>query len=197
MFSKSTHQNKRLDKKTGLPIPLTSLEAYQILQDQQSCEVIERVVRNFQNLVNTQTSVLVDLQKGEAAMNNQEFLDQLIKTSGRLISALKCHTPYSTLFGDLVKFKSQLQVILRYYQTQIATGQPIAKQFVMNAEEILPSIHTEGLLSDSESMELLMYSINYCADDIMKNDLKNIYDFILDPFLLDHSKEEGFSYFRP
>jgi hypothetical protein len=196
MFSKANHKNYRLDKKTGLPIPLTSVEAYKSLQGHYSLKQMERFVRNFKCLFDTQSSVLRDLQKEDSSVDNQEFLDELTKTSDRLIAALKTHEPYSTLFGDLMKFKNQLQVILGYYQTQIETDQPVASDFVKNFKGVLPSARKVGLLSDSDSMELFFYTINFCANDVMRKDIRSISSFILEPFLEDHSKEVGFSYVR-
>ncbi|HAZ7573839.1 hypothetical protein OQJ02_05290 [Legionella sp. PATHC032] len=184
-------------------IPLTSQEAYQILCTTDYLEKISKIIFNFQQLFNVERSTLLSHHKFNSRVsNNQEFLQDLNARYNRLNQAVENHEPYPLLFGDLCFLKEYLQVILGYYQEQLKEEQPVAKN---NLRRIRGSHKFSTLISDiskgdhpklskKDSKVLIGYTINFCAESTMWNDIKTISDIVIQPFLLDHKDEEGFSY---
>lgn len=184
-------------------IPLTSLEAFNILSASNDLENIAKILFHFNQLVDMNKSTLKSLHRSDSKItNNQKFLKEMDACYCRLNNAVKKNKPYPTLYGDLCLLKEHLQVILWYYQKQIEKHQPIAKSYlhemVKNRKfSTLKSDISHGdkpRLSKKDSHILTKYTINFCAKDIMRKDIITIGNFVLNPFLADHKDEINFTY---
>ena len=184
-------------------IPLSSIEAHNILKQINAERDIPQYIYNFIQLFDLNNSQLIDLaQSSNQPLNNKQFLDSLIGTVNRLLFAVMGDSPYPTLYGDLIKLKSHFQVILLYYQEECQQGQPIARAYIERFTDRINSKSDEingdkGLLNIEESNGLIKYTMNYSAEYIMKKDMPLLSAFILQPFLEDHHPEKNFSYLRP
>lgn len=203
--SKLQHNNSRLvqedDSETVLPedFPLPSLEAYTLLKRRQQDITITNFIVHFTNFPLDET---LDLKK---SVNTKDFILDFSLTSGRLLYALDNEKPYPTLLSDLIRFQEQLQVIMRYYQTEIENGQTVANSFLRQSKNhnssvnILLNKSSKGLkpeLNDNEAnlIKQIIYASN--ADRLMKEQLHLLEEFILAPYLMDHSDEPNFSYLK-
>lgn len=183
-------------------IPLTSQEAFEILCTTDYLKKISKIIFNFQQLFNIESSTLLSHYKlNPKVSNNQEFLQDLEARYNRLNHAVKNNEAYPFLYGDVCLLKEYLQVILRYYLNQLKTNQPIANSYL---KEITKSSEFSTLMSDDhpelskkDSEILIKYTINFCAESTMWNDVKTISDLVIKPFLFDHKNEEDFSYCNP
>ncbi|MBL7481242.1 hypothetical protein [Legionella bononiensis] len=184
-------------------IPLSSIEAHNILKQINAERDIPQYIYNFMHLVDLNNSQLIDLaQSSNQPLNNKQFLETLTATANRLLFALMNDSPYPTLYGDLMKLKAHFQVILLYYQKERQQGQPIASAYIQRFTDRIKSNPDEidgdhGLLNIEESNRLTKYTINYSAQYIMKKDMPLLSAFILQPFLENHTSEKNFSYLRP
>lgn len=182
-------------------IPLTSLEAFEILKQDNAVIELTSLVFHFQQLIDLKNSVLVDLSRSsDLKHENSQFIKNLTDLSHRLFNAINNNTPYPTLFGDLLNLKTQLQIVSLYYQEELRLGQPIAQAFTDNIKRnyahCFDQEHSDILSSEDEDL-LVKYTINYCADSIMKLDIPRISQFILKAHLEDHSATKEFSYLSP
>ncbi|HFR5479696.1 TPA: hypothetical protein ACHWYB_002884, partial [Legionella pneumophila] len=165
-----------------------------------------KIIFNFQQLFNVERSTLLSHHKFNPKIsNNREFLQDLEARYDRLNHAVQNNEPYPFLYGDVCLLKEYLQVILGYYQEQLKEEQPVAKK---NLRRIKGSHKFSTLMSDiskgehpklgkKDSEILIKYTINFCAESTMWNDVKTISDLVIKPFLFDHRDEEGFSYCNP
>ncbi|HFF3083706.1 hypothetical protein [Legionella pneumophila] len=184
-------------------IPLTSQEAYQILCTTDYLKKISKIIFNFQQLFDVERSILRSHHKFNSRIsNNKEFLQDLDARYNRLNQAVQNNGPYPCLYGDVCLLKEYLQVILGYYQEQLKEDQPVAEN---NLRRIRGSHKFSTLISDiskgdhpklskKDSAVLISYTINFCAETNMWNDIKTISEIVIQPFLLDHKDEEDFSY---
>ncbi|CZJ95619.1 lpg1124 family Dot/Icm T4SS effector [Legionella pneumophila] len=187
-------------------IPLTSQEAFEILCTTDYLKKISKIIFNFQQLFNVERSTLLSHHKFNPKIsNNREFLQDLEARYDHLNHAVQNNEPYPFLYGDVCLLKEYLQVILGYYQEQLKEEQPVAKK---NLRRIKGSHKFSTLMSDiskgehpklgkKDSEILIKYTINFCAESTMWNDVKTISDLVIKPFLFDHRDEEGFSYCNP
>ncbi|CZP13626.1 Uncharacterised protein [Legionella pneumophila] len=183
-------------------IPLTSQEAFEILCTTDYLKKISKIIFNFQQLFNVERSTLLSHHKFNPKIsNNREFLQDLEALYDRLNHAVQDNEPYPFLYGDVCLLKEYLQVILGYYQDQLKRHQPLAKSYL---SEITKSRKFSTLMSDDhlelskkDSEILIKYTINFCAESTMLEDVKTISDLVIKPFLLDHKDEKGFSYCNP
>ncbi|HAT1597694.1 TPA: hypothetical protein JAN72_10280 [Legionella pneumophila] len=180
-------------------IPLTSQEAYQILCTTDCLKKISKIIFNFQQLFNVERSTILSHHKFNAKVsNNQEFLQDLDARFNRLNQAVQNNEPYPFLYGDVCLLKEYLQVILGYYQDQLKRHQPVAKSYLSGITKsckfstLMSDDHPE--LSKKDSEILIKYTINFCAESTMLEDVKTISDIVIKPFLLDHKDEKDFSY---
>ncbi|HAU1150852.1 TPA: hypothetical protein JBI12_02735 [Legionella pneumophila] len=180
-------------------IPLTSQEAFEILCTTDYLKKISKLIFNFQQLFNVESSALLSHHKfNPKVSNNQEFLQDLDARFNRLNQAVENNEPYPFLYGDVCLLKEYLQVILGYYQDQLKRHQPVAKSYLSRITKsrkfstLMSDDHPE--LSEKDSELLTRYTINFCAKKIMMEDLKTISDLVIKPFLFDHKDEEDFSY---
>lgn len=135
--------------------------------------------------------------------DNQAFIIDLEARINRLQTAVAEGKPYPTLYGDVCKVKEGLGVILGYYQSQIKKDQPIASSFVRDAQSRSSQITAlasevagdeHPFLNKIDSRMLTKYTINYCATDIMQDDVATIAEIVQKPYLADHSDDPKFSY---
>ncbi|HHL3491207.1 TPA: hypothetical protein ACQ53F_000002 [Legionella pneumophila] len=180
-------------------IPLTSQEAYQILCTTDCLKKISKIIFNFQQLFNVERSTILSHHKfNPKVSNNQEFLQDLDARFNRLNQAVQNNEPYPFLYGDVCLLKEYLQVILGYYQDQLKRHQPVAKSYLSGITKsrkfstLMSDDHPE--LSKKDSEILIKYTINFCAESTMLEDVKTISDIVIKPFLLDHKDEKDFSY---
>ncbi|KTD42448.1 hypothetical protein [Legionella quateirensis] len=202
-----TGPNNRLPINTPdqpkIKIPLSSIEAHNILKELNAERDIPQYIYNFIQLVDLNNSQLIDLSQGSnQPLNNQQFIDTMITTANRLLFALMNDSPYPTLYGDLMKLKTHFQVILLYYQEECQQGQPIANAYIQRFTNRINSNPDEiggdqGLLNIEESKRLTKYTIHYCAENIMRKDIPLLSSFIVQPFLKNHNSEKNFSYLTP
>lgn len=183
-------------------IPLTSLEAHQILSAGNSAGTIAHFIFYFNRLIDVKQSVLTDLTRGsDKIVDNQQFLDDLNDTAEKVIKALKHKSPYKAFFGDVVKLQNQLQVVLRYYKEQCEQQQPVANAYLFQTR-VQNSMFTDVLsgadavLSPEVSERLIKYTINFSADSIMQLEIPELSSFITQQLLNDHSSEPDFSYLK-
>ncbi|HAT2010559.1 TPA: hypothetical protein I8Z88_002811 [Legionella pneumophila] len=183
-------------------IPLTSQEAFEILCTTDHLKKISKIIFNFQQLFNVESSTLLSHHKfNPKVSNNREFLQDLEARYNRLNHAVQNNEPYPFLYGDVCLLKEYLQVILGYYQDQLKTHQPVANSYLKGITKsrkfstLMSDDHHE--LSKKDSEILIKYTINFCAESTMWNDVKTISDLVIKPFLFDHRDEEGFSYCNP
>ncbi|MCW8398055.1 hypothetical protein OQJ26_04520 [Legionella sp. PATHC038] len=186
------------------PIPKTSQEAFDILSCSYDLDDIQSIFFNFKQLVSIRKSVLTSHALPNSTVpDNQAFIIDLETRINRLQTAVAEEKPYPTLYGDVCKVKESLGVILGYYQSQIKKDQPIASSFVRDAQS--PSSQITALASEVasdahptlnkiDSRMLTKYTINYCATDIMEDDVATIAEIVQKPFLADHSDDPKFSY---
>ncbi|WP_392536626.1 hypothetical protein [Legionella sp. 227] len=186
------------------PFPKTSLEAFDILSSTDDLADIQSIFFNFMQLVNIRNSVLTShaLPNSKIA-NNQAFIMDLETRINRLQRAVAEDKPYPSLYGDVCKVKEGLGVILGYYQSEIKKGQPIVGRFLRDAQsrssqitalasEVARNEHPN--LDKIDSRMLTKYTINYCATDIMQDDVATIAEIVQKPYLADHSDDPKFSY---
>lgn len=186
---------------TDTPLPVPSMEAYSILVDTSADKDIKNFVSIFKNLIDIENSRLASLSRHEPELKNQEFINELTEISQRIIVAIENRTPYRALFMDILRFQEQLQIMILYYQNQCDNGQPIANAYLERARQpgsqLMKTLFNpdkgSGINADGESL-FIRYTLNYSAQRIMESELRELSGFIERPFLLDHSKEENFSY---
>ncbi|ARB93071.1 hypothetical protein [Legionella longbeachae] len=192
-FTKDSFFN--LDAKSQ-KLPLPSLEAYNILRETYALSNISSIVYNFNQLVDKDNSVLKSHHYGKGPLDNQAFITEVNDILARLTAAVKNEEPYQCLFGDVVRLKEHLQVIIGYYQNQLKKGLPDAKAYKPSESftTLITSIahYEKPFIDDAESQELAKFVINRNARDIMEKDMLRITDIVMEPFLYDHKK--SFSY---
>ncbi|MCW8408067.1 hypothetical protein OQJ13_03675 [Legionella sp. PATHC035] len=186
------------------PFPKTSLEAFDILSSTDDLAEIKSIFFNFMQLVNIRNSVLTShALPNSKVSNNQAFIMDLETRINRLQRAVAEDKPYPSLYGDVCKVKEGLGVILGYYQSEIKKGQPIVRRFLRDAQssssqitalasEVARNEHPN--LDKIDSRMLTKYTINYCATDIMQDDVATIAEIVQKPYLADHSDDPKFSY---
>ncbi|KTD69092.1 hypothetical protein Lste_2250 [Legionella steelei] len=188
------------------PFPKTSQEAFDILSYNQDLSEIKDILFNFKQLVDIKKSVLTSHTLPDSKIpNNQAFIDNLETRINRLEAAVDKDEAYPSFYGDVCKVKEDLQVILGYYQSQIKQGQPIVKSYMRQAQSSaseLTALASElaseqhPILDNKDSRMLTKYTINYCATDIMQEDVATIEYIVQKPYLLDHSDDPQFSYLK-
>ncbi|AUH71070.1 hypothetical protein [Legionella sainthelensi] len=182
-------------------LPLPSLEAYNILRGTNALDSISSIVYNFNQMVDQNKSVLKSHHYGQGRQNlidNQAYINDMNDILARLNAAVKDEKPYRSLFGDVVRLKEHLQVIIGYYQDQLKKGLPDVKAYQASASfaPLMSAIaHNEKPFIDgTESQEIEKFVINHNARDIMNRDMLRITDMVMNPFLEDHSRDTAFSY---
>ncbi|STY29864.1 Uncharacterised protein [Legionella wadsworthii] len=193
-----------LSKFFSTDLPVSSREAFEALKNSQDLNKIQEILSHFNELVHLKNSTLTSLARSNPKIsNNQIFIMEMETRFHKLRDALQNEKPYKHLFGDLCQLKEDLQVILRYYQKQIDEGQPIAADHMRRANGkygelrgITSKFSSQHVLSEPESDALIKYTLNFCASDVMKNDIAVISEIIQKPHLADHSRDSGFSYFN-
>lgn len=179
-------------------LPLPSLEAYDILSSSYALNDISSIVYNFNQLVDQNNSVLKSHHYGKGPLDNQAFINDVNDILARLTAAVKNEKPYRSLFGDVVKLKEHLQVIIGYYQDQLKKGLPDVKAYHSSGSfaPLMSAIahHEKPFIDDIESQEVAKFVINHNARDIMNKDMLKITDIVMRPFLKDHSDDSSFSY---
>ncbi|WP_115711982.1 hypothetical protein [Legionella sainthelensi] len=182
-------------------LPLPSLEAYNILRGTNALNDISSIVYNFNQLVDQNKSVLKSHHYGQGRQNlidNQYYINDMNDILARLNAAVKDEKPYRSLFGDVVRLKEHLQVIIGYYQDQLKKGLPDVKAYQASASfaPLMSAIahHEKPFIDDTESQEIEKFVINHNARDIMNRDMLRITDIVMNPFLEDHSRDTAFSY---
>ncbi|KTD40593.1 hypothetical protein [Legionella parisiensis] len=185
-------------------IPKPSKEAFHILTNSSDLKEIESILFHFKQLVNISKSVLTShTRQNSKITDNREFIENMENRFQKLQDAVSTGKPYQSLFGDVCALKEDLQVILGYYDSQIRQKQPIAKSYLRQAQRKDSKIESlaagiasqeKSLLDTDESNILAKYTLNFCAADIMQQDMEMICDIVMKPYLADHSNEAGFSY---
>ncbi|KTD63560.1 hypothetical protein Lsan_0993 [Legionella santicrucis] len=134
----------------------------------------------------------------QSLIDNQAYINDLNDILARLTAAVSNDKPYKSLFGDVVRLKEHLQVIIGYYQDQLKKGLPDV-EFYQTSASFAPLIslivqNKKPFLDDIESERIAKYVINHNARDIMGKDMLRITDIIMNPFLEDHRNDKSFSY---
>ena len=186
--------------------PITSQEAFEILSCTQVLSDIEDILFHFRQLVDIKKSTLTSHALLDSKIpNNREFIKNLEGRFQKMKKAVEEGVLYPTLFGDVCKIKEDLGVILAYYQAQIREQQPVVNNYLRSAQsqkgELSSSISRavdskKSLLDKKDSNHLTKYVINFCAPDIMRQDIEKIAKIVQNPFLADHSDEPDFSYLK-